>query len=154
MIHFQREAIAALRLHDSMALDAMLREHYQELTLNKDRVKLKPRWGAYAAMDEEDALIVLTARDGEQLVGYNFFFVNRHMHYEDLVVAVNDVFYIDPAYRRGSTPLRFLRFTEQYLRDFRGVDKVAYHFKAGNNFGPILKRLGYSPEEGVAAKLF
>lgn len=151
MIQFQHEGVADLRYFESFTLDAMLAEHYQELTLNKEVVKLKPRWDTYKALDHADKFVALTARDGSDLVGYNAFFVDRHMHYEDLVVAMNDVFYLHPDYRRGATALRFLRFSEAFLKD--RAHKVAYHFKATNNFGPILTRLGYSPEEGVAAKL-
>lgn len=156
MIQFRQDSIRNVRKFDGPEFDAMLAGHYDELTLNKDRVKLKPRWDTYEAMEDAGAFTILTARDPArfgQLVGYNAFFVNRHMHYEDLVVAMNDVFYLHPDYRTGANALRFLRFTENHFKD--RAHKLAYHFKATNNFGPLLlnKRLGYSPEEGVAAKL-
>jgi GNAT superfamily N-acetyltransferase len=149
VIHFQREHLTGALLDE---LQPLLQAHYDELTLNKDRVKLRPKWREYYALQANDMFVALTARDGTgRLVGYNAFFVNTHMHYADLRVAVNDVFYLHPDHRRGATALRFLRFTEDYFKD--RVHKVAYHFKAANNFGPILQRIGYSAEEGVAAKL-
>jgi GNAT superfamily N-acetyltransferase len=131
----------------------MLQAHYDELTLNKDRIKLSPRWGAYDILQQYNRFVAFTAREEGRLVGYSAFFVDYHLHYSGTLVAVNDVFYLHPDARRGTTALRFLRYAEQQLRDVWAVDKIAYHFKAVNNFGPILNRLGYANEEGVAAKL-
>lgn len=150
MIHLAKERLTPLLVGEMLPI---LDAHYEELTLHKERVKLKPRWIVYYTLQARGHFVIYTARDDSgRLVGYNAFFIDAHMHYEDLIVATNDVFFIVPEHRRGSTALRFLRFTEQQLRE-GGVDKVAYHHKAANNFGPILHRLGYSPEEGVAAKL-
>lgn len=148
MIEFQHEL-----LNDALIaeVEPLLEDHYYELALNQERVKLNPKWREYGFLQSVGNFVLLTARDGKRLAGYNAFFVNTHMHYADLVVAVNDVFYLHPDYRRGATALRFLRFSEDYLKD--RAHKVAYHFKATNNFGPILQRIGYSAEEGVAAKL-
>lgn len=148
MVRFQRERVEDIRRE----VEPLLAAHYEELTLHKERVKLNPRWDAYAFLDSADKFIALTARDAAgRLVGYNAFFVDANMHYADLRMAVNDVFYLHPDHRKGATALRFLRFTEAYFKD--RADKLAYHFKASNNLGPILKRLGYGYEEGVAAKL-
>jgi len=150
-VTFQMEKLGGAELlHAELA--PLLEAHYQELTLNKDVVKLDPDWDTYFALQKRFALAVYTARDAQRLVGYNAFFVSRHLHYRDLIVAVNDVFYLHPDYRRGAIPLRFLRYAERQLKE-RGAHKLAYHFKASNNFGPLLQRLGYEPEEGVAAKL-
>lgn len=155
MIKFQQEYLREM----AGELIPFLSLHYEELTQNKDRVKLSPRWDRYLQMEDSGNFVIFTARDGKRLVGYNAFFIDTHMHYEDLLVAANDVFYIAHEQRQGSTPLRFLRFTRDALRDIRDQRdhllplKVAYHFKAGNNFGAILDRLGYRHEEGVAAEI-
>lgn len=131
----------------------MLEAHYEELTLNKEVVKLDPKWSDYYQLQHIAKFIVFTLRDDDRrLVGYNAFFLNTHMHYAGLLVAVNDVFYIHPDYRRGPAALRFLRSTEAALKAL-GAQKVAYHYKHGNSFAAILKRLGYADEEGVAGKI-
>lgn len=147
---FQQESIGDL-IPEVMP---MLEQHYEELTLNKDVVKLDPKWDDYRALEGMGRFVVLTAREHGQLVAYNAFFLNTHMHYSDLMVAVNDVFYIHPDYRRGSLALRFLRHTEQALKSI-GAQKVAYHCKRGNNFAAILRSrlLGYQDEEGVVGKI-
>jgi hypothetical protein len=150
MVKFQQERLSVGLIDE---ITPMLEDHYEELTRHKERVKLAPRWGAYFALADADKLVIYTARDDAgTLVGYSWWLVDYHLHYAALLVAFNDVFYLTPAQRRGPTALRFLRYTQQQLVA-RGVDKIAYHVKAVNNLGPILQRLGYTPEEGVVAFL-
>jgi hypothetical protein len=133
----------------------LLVKHYEELTLHKEVVKLLPKWPDYLTLEAMGRFVVFTARDASgQLLAYNAFFINTHMHYSDLTVAVNDVFYIRDENRHGTLALRFLRYTETALKGL-GAQKVAYHYKHGNNFGALLtsRRLGYQDEEGVAGKL-
>jgi len=137
------------------AVYPLLQLHYEELTLHKDVVKLAPKWVEYEILETAGLFALFTARaDDGQLVGYNAFFLNTHMHYAGLFMAVNDVFYIRDDYRHGSTALRLLRFSETALKRL-GAQKVVYHCKAGNNFATILRSrlLGYSDEEAVVGKI-
>ena len=148
MISFRRELLCEV----VEEVQPLLERHYLELTRNKDVVKLAPKWAAYAAMEQPGCFTVFTARDDDKLIGYNAFFVQTHMHYEGLTVAQNDVFWIEPDYRRGVTALRFLRFCEDHLKA-QGVMKLVYHCKPSNNFAPILHLLGYADEEVMCGKI-
>lgn len=145
----QPEPLASVRAE----LEPLLVKHYDELTLHKDVVKLDVRWDDYFTLERLGHFLVITARnDAGELIGYNAFFVNRHMHYSGLTLAVNDVFYVRDDSRHGPAALRLIRYAERVLKDM-GVQKIAYHFKLGNNLARILTRLGYSQEEGVAGKI-
>jgi hypothetical protein len=130
----------------------LLELHYRELCLHRDVIKLDPRWETYAALEQAGAFVVLTAREGEELIGYNAFFFNRHMHYGGFTVAQNDVLFLHPAFRRGTTALRFLDFSEQQMREL-DADKISYHIKFSMDWRPILHRRGYCDEEVMCAKL-
>lgn len=145
---FQRETIFDV----IEEVQPLLELHYTELTLNKDVVKLNPRWDVYTGLESLGAFVVLTAREDGKLCGYNAFFLNRHMHYGDFVVAQNDVLFLHPSCRRGTTALRFIDYSEQYLRDM-GVQKLTYHIKFSLDWRPILRRRGYADEEVMCAKL-
>lgn len=148
MITFQREPLKAL-IDD---VQPLLGLHYEELTLNKHTVKLAPRWDLYFRLEELESFFTFTARDDRELLGYNAFFLNHHMHYGDLVVAQNDVLFLHPNARRGTTGLRFIDYTEQAARTM-GVNKLCYHIKFSHDWRPILHRRGYADEEVMCAKL-
>lgn len=126
--------------------------HYEELCVNRDTVKLNPRWDVYRDLEGRGALVIYTARDNAKLVGYSAYLVNQSLHYADLKVAQNDVFYITQDHRRGAMPYRFLKFCEKSLAG-AGVQKLVYHCKTTNQLSPLLHRIGYDAEEVMVAKL-
>ena len=86
------------------------------------------------------------------------FFFYEHMHYR-LLVATNDVIFLDKDYRTKTTVgLRLIKASEAELeleRRRRGEAqmRVLWHVKPKNDWTPILARLGYAPEEIIMGKL-
>jgi hypothetical protein len=129
----------------------LLEKHYEELG-PKGIAALNPRWDVYAELERLGFFAVFTARAEGVLKGYAAFFVQKNMHYADMTVAANDVFFLTDDVRAGMTPAKFLRYIEQQLGG-RGVHKIVYHCKTTNNLAPLLNRLGYTTEEAMCAKL-
>lgn len=129
----------------------LLDKHYDELTLNKDRVRLNPVWARYYAMEDAGVFHALTARLDGELVGYSGWIVQPHLHYADIIVAQNDVLYLRKDLRQGMTGVRFLRYAELEMRKL-GAHKLTWHVKAANDFRPILHRMGYSDEDTICGK--
>jgi hypothetical protein len=150
MISYQQETL--FEVIDEVG--PLLELHYQELTLNKERVKLDPMWERYATLEMAGAFVVYTARSEGKLIGYSAFFINVHMHYADLKVAINDVLFLHPDYRTGRTGIGLIRFCERELLKWSGPHKIVWHAKTSNDLADILIRMGYSVEETVLAKLF
>lgn len=147
MISFQQE-----KLDDIIPnVKELLLDHYQELTLNKARVKLKPVWTRYANMEKHNRFYAVTARDSGSIVGYSGFIVQPHLHYGDILVAQNDVLFLKKEYRLGTTGIRLLKFSEQCMKDI-GVNKITWHVKYSNDFRPILHRMGYADEDVIVGK--
>jgi hypothetical protein len=132
----------------------MLLAHYEELTVGKARIKLAPDRGRYEAMERDGGLAIYTARDDGRLVGYSAFFLVHHMHYRHNLFALNDVFYLD-AERRNDAWLgfRFLRYIDRVRAAIPEIDTIKWHVKVTKEFGPMLKRLGYAPEETIWSKV-
>lgn len=149
MITFQREI-----LYDVMDDAAPLLEmHYQELTLNKERIVLAPIWERYAALEAAGLLVLFTARDEGALIGYSAFFVQSHIHYADTLVASNDVLFLHPDARKKPTVgIRLIKFSERELKTL-GVNKITWHAKFSNELRSILNRMGYADEEVVVGKI-
>lgn len=147
-MNFQRET-----LFDVIEeVQPLLELHYNELTLNKECIRLQPRWDVYTELERLGLFVLFTAREGVPLAGYNAFFLQSHMHYASLKTAQNDVLFMHPAYRRGTTALRFLDYCEQQLTEM-GAGKIGYHIKFSLDWRPILHRRGYCDEEVMCAKL-
>lgn len=135
-------------------IEPLLVLHYEELTLNKDRIVLNPMWERYAALEQAGALKIYTARQDGRLIGYGWFFINQHMHYAELTVAMNDVLFVHPDYRTGRTGVRLIQYCEQELSKQLQKFKLVWHAKLSNELSSILKRMGYQTEEVMMAKIF
>ena len=131
----------------------LLKQHYLELTGNKDKVKLDPIWSRYAELEQTGKFYTFTVRDNGELVGYSGFILDRHLHYRDLMVATNDVLFLREDLRLGITGIRLIKFSENRMKEL-GANKITWHVKFSKDFRPILHRLGYLDEEVIVGKMF
>lgn len=148
MITFQQEMLCEVVQEVQPLLDL----HYRELCLHRDVIALDPQWREYALLEQMGRFVVFTAREDGRLIGYNAFFLNKHMHYGGFTVAQNDVLFLHPDYRRGTTALKFLDDTEPRCKAL-GAQKITYHIKFALDWRPILHRRGYVDEEVMCGKL-
>jgi hypothetical protein len=133
-------------------LQTLLVDHYEELTLNKHKVKLNPNWARYFELEQQGKLHLFTLRDQGQLLGYSVFFLDNHIHYDNLIVATNDIIYLRKDQRLGIAGIRLLKYSEQQMKEL-GADKITWHVKALQDFRPILHRMGYADEDVIVGKI-
>jgi len=129
----------------------LLELHYQELTLDKDVMTLKPSWPRYRDLMAQDKMAVMGAYADDKLVGYSVFFKQPHIHYDDNIMAQNDVLFLHPAYRAGFAGIKLIKASEEMLRH-QGVSKVIWHIKHSRDFRNILYRMGYKDEDVIVGK--
>ena len=75
-------------------IEPLLEEHWKEIALNKDKIKLNPDWRAYADLDSINALRIYTARKDGKLMGYFVIIVSKSLHYRDHLFANNDIIFL------------------------------------------------------------
>lgn len=148
MLTYQMESLSVILPN----VKELLLEHYEELTLNKAKIKLKPVWVRYETMENFNQFYAITVRDDNVIVGYSGFIVQPHLHYEDVIVAQNDVLFLKKEYRLGTTGIRLLKYSEQCMKDL-GVNKITWHVKYSNDFRSILYRMGYLDEDVILGKM-
>ena len=148
MIEFAIEPVLECREEMLLLLDA----HYEELTLNKHIVKLNPDWEEYDRREKLNKFVLITMRLDSKLIGYSAWFVDRHIHYKDLLVATNDVVFLKKEYRSGMNGIKLLKKSEDIVAKL-GAHKLTWHVKESNDFTPILKRMGYSIEDIIVGKI-
>jgi|TARA_R110000851_G_scaffold146318_1_gene285989 GNAT superfamily N-acetyltransferase len=132
-------------------VDELFYKHWEEIALNKDKIKLNPDWSFYEALYTSGNLGVYTVRKDEQLVGYFIVVARPHPHYKDHLFAVNDIIYIDPKYRKGLVGFKLIKFVEQDLKKM-GVSVLAVNTKVHKPFDAVLERLGFENTERLYTK--
>ena len=138
-ITYQRETMAE-------ALDDMrplFPDHWKELALNQQSIKLSPDIGRYLEMERKGGLHLFTAREDGKLIGYYVSVMQTHPHYSESLMDVSDMFYLLPAHRKGWTGVGLFAALENDLRP-RGVEVMMTVIKPSHNIGPMLEYLGWN----------
>ena len=129
----------------------LLEEHWEEVALNKDKIKINPDWEAYFSLESQGKLDIFTARDEGVLVGYFVVFVYAHIHYKDHLFAKNDLIYLSPSHRKGFTGIRLIKFAEKCLKE-DGVSVLVVNTKNHRPFHKVMQFLGFSSSETLYSK--
>lgn len=127
-------------------------DHWQEVAVNKDAIKLDPDFDTYATFANNGMLHIVVARKEGQIVGYHFSVVRPHLHYRQSLSAFTDIYYIAPAHRTGRTPLRLFQFVEKTL-EARGVQKMFTGTKLSLDAGPLFEHMGWTETERLFVKM-
>lgn len=129
-------------------IEPLLKQHYDEIALNKDIIKMNPDWRAYAQLDAINGLRIYTARKDGKLMGYFVVIVSRSLHYKDHLFANNDVIFLTKTARKGLTGMKLIKYAIESLKA-EGITKLHVNTKMHQPFDPIMERLGFEEIESV-----
>lgn len=133
-------------------MSALWTEHWEEVAINRDVIKLDPDLDQYAELERSGALHVVVARERGAIVGYHISIVRPHLHYRRSLSAFTDVYFLRKSHRAGMTGVRLIKAAEESLRA-RGVQKMFTGTKLHMDMGPIFERLGWTPTETLFTKV-
>ncbi len=136
----------------------MLEAHYLEIATDKALKPLDPDLDKYQAMEDSGFLRIFTVRDKPgpadasitiapdllqgRLIGYFVSIVMRGLHYQQTTLAINDIMYIDPAYRGSTVGYRMIRGAKADLKNL-GADILTIHMKTDYPFRSLLEKLDF-----------
>ena len=132
-------------------IEHLIEQHYQELTLDRDVMTLAPSWSIYRKRIADGTMVATGISLDGKLIGYCVWFLSSHLHYENNLVANNDVLFIAAEHRKGMLGIKFIKYQEQVLQEL-GVSKVLWHVKLARDFRKILHRLGYHDEDIIVGR--
>lgn len=127
-------------------------KHWEEVAINKDKIKLNVDFRQFDALDSVGQLIVIAAREDGEIIGYWVGFIRPHLHYADSLTAYTDVYFVDPAYRKPRVALRLFQFVEKELKR-RGAQKIFTATKLHLDHSKLFKALGYTETERLFTKM-
>lgn len=121
------------------------KEHYNE-TASENYGALDPDLNIYIALDMQGALRIFTARDESGLVGYQVFFVTKHLHHRESMQAQQDILFLSRSVRVGFNGYRFIKFcVDELVKE--GIKVIHQRISARHDFGKLFERLGFKLED-------
>ena len=89
-------------------------------------------------------------QDGH-LGGYIWGVIHPGLHYQTMMQATTDIFYVAPEHRKGTLGIRLFRAAEEVLRE-RGADRWMSGCKVAHPTGPLFARMGMRKFETMYVK--
>lgn len=132
-------------------IQPLIEDHWQEIGIHKDKMKLNPDYNAYYSLEKLGMLHIVTARESDELVGYFISIVQPHIHYKSNIQAMNDILFVDKRFRGRSLGIKLFLFAEKELKKI-GVSFISIHSKTQQDLKPLVERLGYTHSENVYTK--
>ena len=129
----------------------LIQRHWEDIALNKDKIKLNPDWDAYHTLEQAGALKAFTAREDGKLVGYFVVIIQYNLHYKDHLFASNDIIFLHPDYRKGRTGIKLIQFAEKCLKE-DGVSVLSINTKVHKPFDKLMQFLGFNLVERIYSK--
>lgn len=128
----------------------LVSKHCLELLPEGGKTEANHNHDMYLEMEGAGTLILFTLREGIKMIGYGLYFVSKHHHFQETLVAHNDVFYLHPEYRGEGIATDFLRKIEEVLNSYK-VDTITMTMKEGRS-PKMYEDSGYSPYETLYRK--
>ena len=127
-------------------------EHWEEVAVNKDRVKLAMDYERYAQIEAAGMIHLIVARAAGKIVGYFCLILNRHLHYKNDLMAMSDFYYITPTARTSRNAIQMFEFAENTLRE-RGVSVISATTKVHKDKSEFLDYMGWKWTEKQYSKV-
>lgn len=127
-----------IKIYDE--LGALFQEHWRELGPYKDRMPLSPDLALYGFLEEQGALLTLTARQDGRLVGYIVICIKRGLHYSTTLQAITDIPYVHPSVRGRGVGVRLFLAAQEELKA-RKVGPWFASYKIGSHLAPSMDKL-------------
>lgn len=131
--------------------EGLFREHWEEIALSKHLMVLNPSRERYLMMEAAGQILILAAWENDVMVGYSATFIERAMHYDDLLMAVNDVIFVRRDLRKTKAGLDLIAATESAAKE-RGARMMLWHAKQNTALAELMPRLGYGVQDVIFSK--
>lgn len=129
----------------------LLREHWEEIALDKDTIELAPAAAQYQFLEDAGQLLIVTMRVEGELVGYYVGFIRPHLHYSKALHCYTDLFFIQREHRRGRNAMSLFRAVEDELLKL-GVVRWFASCKLSLDMLPLFSAMGWTEIERNFAK--
>lgn len=147
MITYQEEDAESFKEEVEPFLGAYYDETIVDLGLAFDA-----DFAAYIDANARGRMVCISARDDDKVVGIACFFLTPYLYSRNYILAIQDLLYILPEYRKGWTGIRLIKESEKLLKS-RGVGMIDLVCRPHMDNTSLYERLGYKYAEKRFSKL-
>ena len=125
-----------------ISIEALMYEHFDEVSSPEMREKLCPDWEKYIVLQQLGKLIAFGAFQEEVLVGYVALLLSESLHYKGTVVAISDTIFLTKEFRNSSAGIRLMKEAEKEAA-IRKAEYVCWYSKENSSLENICRKKNY-----------
>jgi GNAT superfamily N-acetyltransferase len=116
-----------------------------------DEEEFNPDIEGLLTMEQIGSLLVITARDEGELVGYLILLCSEMINHKGSYMAAENAMYVDPAYRRAGIAQSIVKHAVAVCKN-NGVKYLSFTVTPKLNYSPLLESLEFEQTEVVYTK--
>jgi len=132
-------------------IEPLLHEHWEEIAVNKDKIKLSVDWDSYDTLEKSGDLGLYTARFQGDLVGYLAVISQYNLHYQEHIYAMSDVVFVHEDHRKSKAGYSLFKYAEKDLKE-RGVSVFVVNTKTHKPFDGLMESMEFELIERTYSK--
>lgn len=133
-------------------MDAIMHEYYEKTVARAGVPPLDFDWEAYIKIEAENKLVLIVARDAEELMGFAMYYVALHPQYKTTVYGICNTLAVKLKYRGQGVATKLVRAAEPYLKLYN-VKYMVHGFRAVYDVEPLFQKLGFELAEKMYQKV-
>ena len=100
-------------------------------------------WDYYAAQEAAQQLVLITAREDKEMVGFVMYIVMMHPHHKTVRYALCDILAVKLGYRNVGIGAKLVTAAEPLLKQYY-VKRMLHGFRTVYDTEPLFPKLGYT----------
>ena len=131
------------RLNECMSeVEPLLLDYFARTEAQQGQPKLDMDWLAFYKIEAEGKLVILTARKGDELIGFAIYVLFPHLHHSRSLWAMCDILAVNPDHRNQGVATEIVKHAEKRFR-VMGVDQLVHGFRTIYDTTPLFEKLGF-----------
>ena len=131
---------------------AIMEEYYEKTNASTGVPKLDFDWDYYMGLWLQDSLVLITAREDDELIGFSMYIVRFHPQYKTVLFATCNTLAVKLGHRGKGVATRLVKASESFLR-LHNVKYMLHGFRAVYDAEPLFTKLGFELSEQYYMKV-
>lgn len=115
---------------------------------------VNPDLNVYRTIASANKLLMYIAREDFAAIGYSVFIVSHHPHYKDMIVAEQNMIFLDKLHRKGMAGMKLIKYAEEHLKENNLADCIIQHTNIDKrDLSKLYERMGYQEMSRVFMRM-
>lgn len=134
-------------------LSELILGYYADTNAQDGIPPLRMDWAFYANLEKQDRLVIITAREDEELLGFGMYMLVNHPQHGGMLTAIANTLGVATKHRGHGIGRQLVEAAEIYFRSATQVKMMVHGHRMIYKAEPLFPKLGFTLEEQIYIKV-